>query len=672
MLRPSHLLLVLLAAACTAPSGEDKDPVDPGPDDSGDMDPPVDADGDGFEAAYDCDDSDATVNPDATEMCDGVDNNCDAHVDESTAADALTWYGDTDGDGAGDAEDIVSACTQPANYLTTATDCDDANPSNFPGNLEVCDGADNDCDATVDEDDAADAPLWYADEDGDGYGDAEVGAPSCAAPAGHVADATDCDDADATAYVGAPESCDGVDHDCDGAVHEDSSVDVSTWYADADGDGHGSVDFTTETCLVPDGFVSTSSDCDDDDATTYVGAPESCDGVDHDCDGAVYEDSSVDTSTWYADSDGDGYGTAGSTTEACLAPAGFVASTSDCDDLDATSSPAGTEVCDGADNDCDRTVDEGAADVGTWYADTDGDGYGDASASTLACDRPSGHVADATDCDDGDPTRTTSCDALFSGTFGTRWETRATTLTAPYSLQSFHPSGTLLHNMYDAIGQAYDPDSDVWTELATTAPASRIWNSMAPYDGQLWSIMNNTIYRYTPSTDGWDTITTITGGDDYNMTESDEVGNIYGHTSDGNIVVYDTETGTVDYVPTGLGSQYETRLGYDPTGPALYFGAFHMPALYRYDLVSGEITQVADIPESQLNDIFCSDRSGHIYAAGDTGGKTMWQYTTATDTWASLPDLPTDHGNNSTCTVSEDGWLYVGTDNSEFYRLALY
>ncbi len=75
-------------------------------------------------------------------------------------------------------------------------DCDDQDPAVFPGAEERCDGVDNDCDGEVDED-ASDAASWYADADGDGYGDAEVSTRACQAPSGYAADATDCDDGDA-------------------------------------------------------------------------------------------------------------------------------------------------------------------------------------------------------------------------------------------------------------------------------------------------------------------------------------------------------------------------------------------------------------------------------------------------------------------------------------------
>ena len=223
------------------------------------------------------------------------------------------------------------------------------------------------------------------DVDGDGYNSVADGG-------------TDCDDSDATVYVGAPELCDSQDNDCDGVVDEGVTT---TYYADSDGDGYGDLSTTSADCSAPTGYVAGSTDCDDTDSSVYPGAAETCNSIDDDCDGTV--DDGV-TTTYYADSDSDGYGDLLSASAACSRPAGYVAGSTDCDDTEVTVYPGAPEYCDGLDNDCNGVVDDSALDVLTWYADADGDTFGDASATATACDEPAGYIADDTDCDDNDNT----------------------------------------------------------------------------------------------------------------------------------------------------------------------------------------------------------------------------------------------------------------------------
>ncbi len=257
---------------------------------------------------------------------------CNGTDDDCDASTDETIDGDGDG---------VSVC---------AGDCDDSDGANVPAGTEVCDGADNDCAG------GADFPGELVDADVDG-------ALSC----------NDCDDADPGIFPGASEVCDGVDNDCDGAVPTDEVAD-----ADADGwvdcadcapsvaainpgavDTCDGVDANCDGQPEPDddgdGVLACDGDCDDGDSTVLPSAPELCDGLDNDCDGALPTDEE--------DADTDG----------------AMVCDGDCDDGDAATFPGATEICDALDNDCDGLVPADEVDL-------DGDGW-------IAC----------ADCDDSAP-----------------------------------------------------------------------------------------------------------------------------------------------------------------------------------------------------------------------------------------------------------------------------
>ena len=332
----------------------------------------------------------------------------------------IEYQVDADGDGyGGEATALVCATAAPDGYSANDFDCDDQDPASFPGALEVCDEADNDCDGTVDEEVQV---LVYADQDGDGAGDPASGILACAPPAGYVANADDacplepaltepvgyfidadadgfgavqvlicavavpqghsqvggdCDDESAAAYPGAEEACAtvGTDNDCDGDALEVSVPDI--FYADADGDGYGAGDPVVG-CPMPDGYARTDGDCNDGDPAVRPAAPESCDdvGTDNDCDGDA--DELTDPRTYFADADGDGAGDPLVPVSGCAAPEGYVGN---------------------SDDDC--PADPGLVDAVVHYPDGDGDGYGAAPGSPFcSMDPPDGFVTDGTDCND--------------------------------------------------------------------------------------------------------------------------------------------------------------------------------------------------------------------------------------------------------------------------------
>ena len=184
---------------------------------------PTDNDGDLVTACGgDCNDGDAQIHPGADEKCgDGVDNNCDGAVDDASAADAVPYFPDVDGDGYGDDALRIDSCTPiGGGTISTGGDCDDADGTVNPSIPERCgDGIDNDCDSNIDDALAFDAPLWFYDGDSDLNGDGEVSVRGCVAPPGYVANRLDCDDNDPLIAPTSVETCDYKDNDCFGLYY---------------------------------------------------------------------------------------------------------------------------------------------------------------------------------------------------------------------------------------------------------------------------------------------------------------------------------------------------------------------------------------------------------------------------------------------------------------------
>jgi hypothetical protein len=228
----------------------------------------IDADGDGYgdpSAALacdpgagasaldgDCDDADPAVHPNAEEVCDGVDNDCDGAYDPH----GPTWYADADQDGYGVSDQARVLCQGLPGWAAESGDCDDDDPAVNPGAPEQCNDIDDDCDGIVDE---TVKLQWYADRDADGYGSGS-GKSSCTAIDDRVTADGDCDDSDPDVHPGALEVCgDGLDNDCDGDDGE------GTWYFDGDRDGVGIEEVSTSPCA-PDAYWSRyPGDCTDED-----------------------------------------------------------------------------------------------------------------------------------------------------------------------------------------------------------------------------------------------------------------------------------------------------------------------------------------------------------------------------------------------------------------------
>jgi hypothetical protein len=296
----------------------------------------IDGDGDSWSTGSDCDDSDPTRYPGASEPCDGIDNNCNGQIDEGAM---ITWYPDLDGDGFGDMAEAVQACDAPGpEYITQGFDCNDADPAVFP--YQGCPGLDCGFFYNTDQGTCGHGRLCdngvcvpCEDLDGDGFYNCDG----------------DCNDNDPDIFPGAFDHCaNGIDDNCDGQVDEDCPCVEGT--VEVCGSTIGQCQQGTRTCL-PGGVWGPC-------IGEVPPSPEICNGIDDDCDGVV-DDNPVSGPIWYRDADGDGYGTNNETIIACSMPFGYANNAIDCDDSDPNINPGAPEACNTIDDDCDGQVDEG-------------------------------------------------------------------------------------------------------------------------------------------------------------------------------------------------------------------------------------------------------------------------------------------------------------------------
>jgi hypothetical protein len=278
----------------------------------------------------------ATVRNNGTEICDGFDNTCNNVVDEGF---------DQDGDG----------------FTTCGGDCNDGNNAIRPGATETCDGVDQDCDSVGDASENITQACYTGPNGTSGVGICHGGTQTCTGAAFGACTGEQTPQA---------EVCNGINDDCDQDGADEGLFD------DSDNDGVRECG----TCGAPN---APACDCNDANPAIRPGATEQCDGVDQDCD-AVADAAENITRQCYDDAlppggvAGQGLCTFGSQT--CTGAAFGVCT--------GEGVGSATEICDGFDQDCDGTADDGLID------DSDGDGARECGS----CGAPN---APNCDCNDG-------------------------------------------------------------------------------------------------------------------------------------------------------------------------------------------------------------------------------------------------------------------------------
>jgi len=212
-----------------------------------------------------------------------------------------------------------------------------------------------------------------------------------------------------------------------------------------------------------------------------------------------------------------------------------------------------------------------------------------------------------------------------------------------------------------------------YTTLSSPPTNFQSYGSMAYFGGSIWVITSGKVIKYDIATNTWSTpVTGLTTHND-SQTTVDDKGNLWSWQDSTHLLQYNIGTGTTTshLLNTAIGIS-EPRITFDSCTGLLYLADYNHTGFFSWDPSTGTLTTLSSLPSSlRIQDGFCGDRSGHIFAATD--GSNVYQYTIATGTWTALPAGGLIGNSNSACGIGSDGFLYASDPDvtPTVYRIQL-
>ncbi len=276
----------------------------------------------------------------------------------------------------------------------------------------------------------------------------------------------------------------------------------------------------------------------------------------------------------------------------------------------------------------------------------------------------------------------TTCDTTQRCSVGTcqSWEQVSDGGPTTHGLVNYTPAGAdLLVSAANgsSIWQFHIADGG-WSEVASGTIFPGGYGYAARGGNNLYWLSSGNFYAY-PGADGGVDVTAnadIPATED-NQNTMDDSNNVWTVASNGQIVAYNLDAGTVRVLDGGAGvpgNGDEPRIAWDSLTHKLYFGDYDSNPFYSLDPATSAVTQLVSFPDTDegMNDAFCSDHRGNVFTVNSCGdNNSLYTYDVIRGIWnVSYMPFPLDC--SGSCSVTGDGYLYMMDDSGNLYRLRVF